>query len=960
MIRNDGSNVNSKYYQTNTLSQLCSNFKNNFFLFHHNVRSFNKNSDELFLMLSQLQTKPSVIILSETWFSEGCVSEIPGYYGYHTYREERRGGGISVYVLRSLKTVYLVDKSFIADHVETCTVSLHVAAVVIHVVGIYRPPDRNIHMSIVDLDTIISSFNSRDRVILAGDLNVDILNECQASEEFSNFCYAYGFEPLIVSPTSVHGNRGSCLDHIWVNHSQDVESGILDVDITDHFPIFAIFNLKLRDDSKFIKKFRDHSPQCLSNLRTLIVDSFENVGLNEDNVSMDVRLFSETLYNVYNSCCPLRSKMVSRQSLVKPWMSNKLMICINRKHSLFRGFKRGIIELSRYITYRNIVTDLVRRAKCNYYNSKFNACGVTTRDAWGTVNSLIGKGKKRMGNIYLESDGQAVVDVPEHFNSYFANIAIDINREIPMSDISPLNYMGDASRSSMFASPVTPLDVRRVIVALPNKPTSFQNVPIFIYKHLSELLSPVIADLFNMSIRSGIFPQCLKLARVVPVFKGGDSKYVGNYRPISILSTMSKIFEKLMYGKLMSFLSNTRVLSSHQYGFREGRSTSEAILEFLQHTYASLDAKKLEIGVFLDFAKAFDTVNHGVLLSKLDHIGIRGPVWRWFESYLSGREQYVSVNDSDSNSIQVRLGVPQGSNLGPLLFIIYINDMHACSDILRFVHFADDTTVFLAGKDIELVSGELNGALECVDRWTNANRLSLNVRKTSYMLFSDRVDMNEIEVKIAGKSIERVHEAKFLGVIIDDGLSFTPHVQALCKKLSRSVGVLGRIAAMIPLKAKLGVYYALVYSSVVYGVVSWGSTGMGNSKKIEALLKRARKHICYSEFDCTRVRRLLNFQSIYEYFAVSRFYEILESKHPIHLYEMIVALQPTHTHCTRFSSCYSFNLPLCNKVKYQKFFVFRSIVCWNGLPDQLKASPSKEIFKRNLKEFLISKQSDIE
>jgi len=516
--------------------------------------------------------------------------------------------------------------------------------------------------------------------------------------------------------------------------------------------------------------------------------------------------------------------------------------------------------------------------------------------------------------------------------------------------------MGDSSATSMFASPVTSLDVFRVIVALPNKSTSMQDVPIFIYKHCAHLLAPIIAEIFNMSIKCGVFPDCLKLARVVPIFKAGDPKLVGNYRPISVLSTMSKLFEKLMYDKLMCYVNATGVLSSHQYGFRKGRSTSDAILELLQQTYASLDERKILVGVFLDFTKAFDTVNHTILMEKLNHIGIRGPIWRWFKSYLSGREQYVRANNVHSNRLPIQLGIPQGSNLGPLLFNIYINDMSVCSNVLRFVHFADDTTVFLSGNGIEELSGEVNNALLDVNRWTTTNRLSLNTNKTSYMLFSDNSNQGDMEIRICEKSINRVREAKFLGVIIDDSLSFIPHVDALCRQVSRSIGALGRVSTIVPLTARLGIYYALVYSKIVYGVVAWGGTRLGNCRKVEALLKRAHKLLSCLETDFNPVSKLLNFKSIYEYFSVSKFYEILNSGYPTHFYDMLIELLPHHSHSTRFSSGYSFNFPLYNKAKCQKFFIYQSIMFWNNLPAYLKDVPSSKVFKRNLKEFLLSRQ----
>ena len=241
--------------------------------------------------------------------------------------------------------------------------------------------------------------------------------------------------------------------------------------------------------------------------------------------------------------------------------------------------------------------------------------------------------------------------------------------------------------------------------------------------------------LINRSFLEGIFPKELKLARVIPIFKSGDKSLITNYRPISVLSFFSKIFEKIMYNNLYAFVEDFDIIYAHQYGFRKGHSTQQAIITLVDKITRSVNNGDVVIGMFLDLKKAFDTVDHKILLKKLEAYGIRGHILDWFASYLTGRSQYVSFDGIHSKKRNVLCGVPQGSILGPLLFIIYVNDIFNVSHLLSFVLYADDTSVLIKGKHVEELISTLIKSLILLTRWLNANKLSLNVEKTYYMMF---------------------------------------------------------------------------------------------------------------------------------------------------------------------------------------------------------------------------------
>ncbi len=254
-------------------------------------------------------------------------------------------------------------------------------------------------------------------------------------------------------------------------------------------------------------------------------------------------------------------------------------------------------------------------------------------------------------------------------------------------------------------------------------------IPFDIVKKSIKSIAPLMAAVVNCSFRNGSFPDELKIAKVCPIFKNGSTNLFSNYRPISLLPSFSKIFEKLMYCRLDSYITSKNILTSSQYGFRQKHSTYMALLDMYNKLSSAIDNRDFAIGIFIDLSKAFDTINHKILLSKLQYYGIRGVPLLWFDSYLTNRKQYVYYNNVSSSKSDIKCGVPQGSILGPLLFLLYINDIVKSSSILQFIIFADDTNLFFSSKNFIDLARTVNAELVKLSDWFCANKLSLNVKK---------------------------------------------------------------------------------------------------------------------------------------------------------------------------------------------------------------------------------------
>ena len=335
-----------------------------------------------------------------------------------------------------------------------------------------------------------------------------------------------------------------------------------------------------------------------------------------------------------------------------------------------------------------------------------------------------------------------------------------------------------------------------------------------------------LTHIFNLSISQGIFPNDLKIARVIPLFKSGNSMSLSNYRPVSVLPVFSKILERLMYNRLLSFVNKYKILYMYQFGFRADHSPNLALLFLVDKISDALEKGEYVLGLFLDFSKAFDTVNHQILFKKLEYYGVRGTALSLFKSYLENRTQYVEFNGVQSEKECIKCGVPQGSILGPLLFLIYINDLALVSDKLFSLLFADDSNMFITGDDPNLLIRTMNSEIKSVVDWLRVNKLSLNLKKTHYIIFQrPRVHFKvDVELTIDGVKIDMKENTKFLGVIIDNKLSFQQHIKYIKGKVSRGLGILLKCRRFFDQNTLVTLYNSFVYPYLNYCISVWGST----------------------------------------------------------------------------------------------------------------------------------------
>ena len=470
--------------------------------------------------------------------------------------------------------------------------------------------------------------------------------------------------------------------------------------------------------------------------------------------------------------------------------------------------------------------------------------------------------------------------------------------------------------------------------------------------------------IFDLSLKNGIFPEKLKIARVTPIFKSGEKALVNNYRPISVLSCFSKILERIMYNRLYSFLVENNILYKKQFGFQKQHSTEHAILQLINQILDSFKLDKFTIGVFIDLSKAFDTVNHSILLKKLSFYGIKNNNLKWFNSYLSNRKQYITTDQGNTDMETITCGVPQGSILGPLLFLIFINDLSQATSILDPIMFADDTNLFYSNENVDTLFETVNKELVNINTWFQANKLSLNANKTKYVFFhkpKKKVPFNLPTLKINSTEIKREQSLKFLGVIIDESLTWKEHIDILESKISKNIGVLYKASKLLNISCLKNIYFALIHSYINYANIAWASSWQTGLKKIFLKQKQAVR-IIFKKDRLTHSRPLmkkikaLNVYQINLFQVISFMYKVKNGTVPDVFNNNFSSVN--HSHSTRFSlNC--FELP--RSLKTSKFSILlRGPKLWNQfLNNEEKNSPTIDSFKCALKKKILDFENEI-
>ncbi len=593
--------------------------------------------------------------------------------------------------------------------------------------------------------------------------------------------------PVITRPTRVTHSSATLIDNLYINSNRidTLTSGILTLDISDHFPVFVFFGKKnCRGEPPVMIKYRRINDNAITNLQDMLIATDWSM-LDTLDVDKQFERLVEILNMYLDECAPQKHIQIPYKYAIRnKWMSRELLNSFRHLRKLRRlasGRNNEHEAVIEYKRYRNLYNRSIRAAKNTYYCELLASHTGDISKTWKTLNELIGKSHDKTSCTSIKIDNGVITDTKQISNTFcefFTTVGQKCAESIPAARMPFTHHLTQAYNHSFFLSPVTPGDLISIISRMKSKSSyGNDNISSKLLKSIRGEIAYPLSVVINNSLSSGIVPHCMKIAKVIPLYKAKDKQILSNYRPISLLPVLSKVLEKTVYLKLAKFLEMHNILFESQYGFRKGHSTIHGVAEFVQHTVKSMDNKYSTISVLLDLSKAFDTINHDILIHKLNYYGIRGVSLNWFRSYLSNRSQFVSCNGQTSVVEHITCGVPQGSVLGPLLFLIYMNDLPTCLNFTSTVLFADDTTIYASSDNIIDLYRIVNLDLDNLVDWFRSNKLALNTSKTTFMLFTNsrNIPVNQV-IKIDTDVIERKNCCKFLGLLIDDKLSWSEHI----------------------------------------------------------------------------------------------------------------------------------------------------------------------------------------
>ena len=538
-------------------------------------------------------------------------------------------------------------------------------------------------------------------------------------------------------------------------------------------------------------------------------------------------------------------------------------------------------------------------------------------------------------------------DIANVLNEYFSSIAKKLSDEFPLNhNIPHTRFMNEELTNSMILFPITTAEVLKLIHGLKLTKTDINTIPVHLFKKISELIVNPLCRLINVCFRNGVFPDALKIARITPIFKKGDKKDPSNYRPIASLPYLSKIFERCLHNRIISFLDKYSVLSRFQFGFRKNRTTSDALVELTESIYRSLDNNFHHCCISLDLKKAFDTVDHDILLNKLRYYGIRGTPLKLLRSYLSNRVQYLRIGSSESSVVQISIGVPQGSILGPLLFLLYVNDLPQLCNSLKSQLFADDTMLSFSQEKSTLVSPSFYIDLKLVTDWLKSNKLTVNFTKTHLINFSlgpNRLFDNAIALD--DQTINNNAFCDYLGVRIDEKLNFGQHTGIIMGKISKSTGILYKLKELFPTQSRIDYYCSFIYPFLSYCVLIWGGTYDVHLKEIIIKQKKVVRLIAGAPYNSPSTPLFFRFK-------ILKFEDLYRFNLAIYMYKNQSQFQCSHSINTRNRHL---AVPPYHRLTVTQHSVsYKGPQIWNKLPLEIRSLNSITKFKKAVKEHFLN------
>ena len=781
-----------------------------------NIRGILSKQEKLKNLIKEVRSTGMVhaIMLVETWLNKTNEKrvKIPGFNMYCSHRKSKKGGGVGILIAQSLDCRVREDLSVNVPDFENLTVEVKTQNDSILLSTIYRPPNSKEKQFLKTYQRLINKFTEKqlERLIVGLDHNLDLLKHDNhiPTNDFIGINVEHQLIPTITKPTRITRSTATLIDNIIIGRSYqaDYSPKIIIDDISDHLPLL----LKITSPMLYTKKPKEITTRGINTTKCEEINKMINehnwqMILEEKTTDEAFNTFHAILQNTLDTICPVHTIKLTKNKIKKePWITTGLQKCIRKQKLLYKQqLQEKNVETKRtkYLDYRNTLNRVLRITKEQYYRQKCIDFKNSTTKLWKMINRIIAKENDKTNCIeYLKVENINHYDskiISEEFGKFFSTVGSKFAQKVPTPKINIADYVEriPMNEKSQFMTPTNESEIARIIGNLANKASSgYDDINNILLKQLKTSICIPLTIIFNKSLESGQFPHEMKKADVIPLYKAKERHYVTNYRPISLLLTISKVLEKVVYQRTYSFLNGTNQFYQSQYGFRSGHSCESAMCELIGNIAKNQEEGLHTIGVFIDLSKAFDTLDHKILLQKLYRYGIRGTCLNWFTSYLEQRQMRAKCTIDDhtvySQYYDIEYGTPQGSCLGPLLFLVFINDIYTSITYSSILLFADDTTILHRHRNLRYLKWCVEEDMRGLVDWLKANKLTINLDKTEVVLFSKDKTQIHIELEMEHKAIKSSTWVKFLGLWIDNTLSWKKHLGTLLIKLKQNTNLL--------------------------------------------------------------------------------------------------------------------------------------------------------------------------
>ena len=825
---------------------------------------------------------------------------------------------------------------------------------------IYRPPNSSVQWNEFFEDCIEKVLQEEKEIYLLGDINRDLLND-QIHRAWGDYMEPFGLTQLVSEATRVTPDSRTLIDHIYCNYPENVKSVLVPkLGLSDHFPVVItrkMHNHSAKGKSHYSISYRSFKnfdeTKFINDLRAVPWDLIKLFDETDDILEAWTDLFLQ----VVDKNTPIKQHRVKHKTQPE-WLTPDILDAMKT-----RDRHKSLGNDNEYKWWRNKVNKLIKESKKNQYQSFIE----NNKNKPGSIYKLFqdigaGRGCRKPSNISSVKDNGIHIEDPTEiantFNKFFVNIAAKIKEPVSFSNHEKLKDFCNSKLPENIQFSITNIEKDKVLRYFLKMDSCKATGTDSIGPRLLKFAAPYIADdityICNHSINSSTFPSKWKEAKVSPLYKNGPHEDVNNYRPISILPVLSKVLEKHVHDCLSAYLNNHNLLHKTQSGFRPQHSCETALVHMIDSWLNAMDSGKMVGVVLVDFKKAFDLVDHQILLSKLKLYGINDEALMWFNTYLEHRQQQVSVNDNKSDFETVTCGVPQGSILGPLLFLLFINDLPLYVNNVSADLYADDTTLYDIQTSMDLIEQNLQLGLNQLHVWCKNNGMVLNSTKTKVMLITtnqkrQRLPSTSLNLKYMDETLKMISNDKILGIFVDNNLLWSDHVKHICKKISSYIWLLSKIKYFLSQEHRVQFYKSYIQPHIDFCNIVWTNSCEANKMKIFKLQKRACRVILdYKVEDSSEALRSLKILSVYDrlFLRKAKFmFKVYSGLTPSYISENFILRNDMDMSISlRSSTAGCFVPPRPNKECFKQSMRYSGCLIWNSLPSNIKSAQTAETF----------------